>query len=142
MKLRNVAVLAFLILLLTAGPARAAEPLVDDWYALLISDKKVGHIHLLVEKAEQDGKPVFVQRFSMTMSLARLGTPMTIEQYSANSEEDPVHEMGKSHPMRRAARPEEVAEPVLFLCSDSASDITGVMLPIDGGVSAGMRGDV
>jgi NAD(P)-dependent dehydrogenase (short-subunit alcohol dehydrogenase family) len=68
-------------------------------------------------------------------------TPMTIEQYSGDSQEDPVHEMGKPHPMRRAAQPEEVAEPVLFLCSDAASDITGVMLPIDGGISAGMRGD-
>jgi NAD(P)-dependent dehydrogenase (short-subunit alcohol dehydrogenase family) len=70
-------------------------------------------------------------------------TPMTLEQYSADrSPEAAILEMGKSHPIRRAAQPEEVAEPVLFLCSDAASDITGVMLPIDGGVSAGMRGDV
>jgi NAD(P)-dependent dehydrogenase (short-subunit alcohol dehydrogenase family) len=36
----------------------------------------------------------------------------------------------------RLGRPEEVAEPILFLCSDGASEIHGVALPIDGGYTA------
>ncbi|WP_253738793.1 SDR family NAD(P)-dependent oxidoreductase [Halohasta salina] len=36
-------------------------------------------------------------------------------------------------PISRVAEPEEVAEPAAFLASDSASYITGVNLPIDGG---------
>jgi NAD(P)-dependent dehydrogenase (short-subunit alcohol dehydrogenase family) len=39
-------------------------------------------------------------------------------------------------PMRRIGQPEEVANVVLFLCSDEASYVTGVALPIDGGMSA------
>jgi NAD(P)-dependent dehydrogenase (short-subunit alcohol dehydrogenase family) len=39
-------------------------------------------------------------------------------------------------PMGRTCRTEEVAPAVLFLCSDEASYITGVALPIDGGSSA------
>ena len=39
-------------------------------------------------------------------------------------------------PMKRWGRPEEVAPPVLFLCSDAASFINGVILPIDGGYLA------
>ena len=42
----------------------------------------------------------------------------------------------KYHPMKRVGRPEEIASAVLFLCSDQASFITGVTLPVDGGWSA------
>jgi NAD(P)-dependent dehydrogenase (short-subunit alcohol dehydrogenase family) len=36
-------------------------------------------------------------------------------------------------PMGRWGRPEDVADPVLFLASDAARFITGVVLPVDGG---------
>jgi NAD(P)-dependent dehydrogenase (short-subunit alcohol dehydrogenase family) len=44
-----------------------------------------------------------------------------------------------STPMRRLGRMEEVAASVLWLCSDAASYITGVVLPIDGGMTAGTK---
>jgi 3-oxoacyl-[acyl-carrier protein] reductase len=37
-------------------------------------------------------------------------------------------------PVRRLLRPEEVAAAIGFLCSDAASGITGVALPVDGGL--------
>jgi meso-butanediol dehydrogenase/(S,S)-butanediol dehydrogenase/diacetyl reductase len=39
-------------------------------------------------------------------------------------------------PMKRAGRPEEVASAIAFLASDDASYITGVALPVDGGLTA------
>lgn len=39
-------------------------------------------------------------------------------------------------PMRRLARPEEVAEAIFFLGTPASSYITGVVLPIDGGYTA------
>jgi NAD(P)-dependent dehydrogenase (short-subunit alcohol dehydrogenase family) len=39
-------------------------------------------------------------------------------------------------PLGRVGRPEEIAEPALFLASAMASYITGVTLPVDGGVLA------
>ncbi len=36
-------------------------------------------------------------------------------------------------PMRRMGTPEEIEEAVVWLCSDAASYITGVTLPVDGG---------
>jgi NAD(P)-dependent dehydrogenase (short-subunit alcohol dehydrogenase family) len=40
------------------------------------------------------------------------------------------------NPMGRIGEPEEVAEAVVWLCSDAASYITGVPLPVDGGLAA------
>jgi len=37
-------------------------------------------------------------------------------------------------PLGRIASPEEIAEPLLFLCSDAARYVTGVELPVDGGL--------
>jgi NAD(P)-dependent dehydrogenase (short-subunit alcohol dehydrogenase family) len=39
-------------------------------------------------------------------------------------------------PMRRWGKPEDVAGPVIFLCSQAASFITGAVLPVDGGYCA------
>ncbi len=39
-------------------------------------------------------------------------------------------------PNRRIAAPEEIAEVVVWLCSDAASLVTGVAMPVDGGLVA------
>jgi NAD(P)-dependent dehydrogenase (short-subunit alcohol dehydrogenase family) len=46
---------------------------------------------------------------------------------------------GQSTPARRVGSPEEVARTVLWLCSDQASFITGAVIPVDGGQSAGNK---
>jgi NAD(P)-dependent dehydrogenase (short-subunit alcohol dehydrogenase family) len=43
----------------------------------------------------------------------------------------------RAHPMRRWGAPSEVAAVVAFLASDDASLLTGVGLPVDGGLTAG-----
>jgi len=44
---------------------------------------------------------------------------------------------GMAMPMRRIGQPAEVAAATVWLCSDQASFITGVILPVDGGKLAG-----
>jgi NAD(P)-dependent dehydrogenase (short-subunit alcohol dehydrogenase family) len=46
---------------------------------------------------------------------------------------------GQSTPMRRVGSPAEVAQAVLWLCSDQSSFITGAVLPVDGGQTAGNK---
>jgi NAD(P)-dependent dehydrogenase (short-subunit alcohol dehydrogenase family) len=43
------------------------------------------------------------------------------------------------HPLGRNGQPSDAAEALLFLASDQASWITGVVLPVDGGVMAGRQ---
>ena len=46
----------------------------------------------------------------------------------------------RRHPMRRLGEPEDVASAVAFLCSQEASWITGVILPVDGGMLGASSG--
>ena len=57
----------------------------------------------------------------------------------ANLEANPEHTARKigATAMRRFGRPEEVASTVLWLLSDESSYMTGAVIPIDGGASAG-----
>jgi gluconate 5-dehydrogenase len=54
-----------------------------------------------------------------------------------NSDPDRKRRVMERTPMGRMGQPEEVAAAAVFLCSDAASFITGVNLPVDGGNSIG-----
>lgn len=58
-------------------------------------------------------------------------TPM-IDRYTGN---DPkvMQQMVAGKPMERLGQPEEIAETVVFLCSNAASFITGQAIAVDGG---------
>ena len=43
----------------------------------------------------------------------------------------------QSRPLKRLGLPEDVAQAALYLASDRSAQITGVVLPVDGGVTAG-----
>jgi NAD(P)-dependent dehydrogenase (short-subunit alcohol dehydrogenase family) len=45
--------------------------------------------------------------------------------------------MKLTQPLQRQGRPEDVAEAAVFLASDRSAQITGVVLPVDGGTTAG-----
>jgi 3-oxoacyl-[acyl-carrier protein] reductase len=59
----------------------------------------------------------------------------TLESLSGNDAALADRAAAPLHSLGRAARAEEVAQAVLYLCSDAASFITGVDLPVDGGYS-------
>jgi NAD(P)-dependent dehydrogenase (short-subunit alcohol dehydrogenase family) len=59
-------------------------------------------------------------------------TPMSDRMVTAGQGEA-LKEMEKSIPMKRQGRPEEIANAVLWLCSDAASYVTGQSISVDGG---------
>ncbi|HEV8081761.1 MAG TPA: SDR family oxidoreductase [Chitinophagaceae bacterium] len=70
------------------------------------------------------------------ISPARVHTPFVddfIKKNYQGKEEEMFEKLSKSQPIGRMAKPEEIANLVLFLCSDEASFITGSDYPIDGG---------
>ena len=62
-------------------------------------------------------------------------TPIWDERASRNPEV--LEELQRWYPLRRIVEPIEVMRAVVFLASDAASAITGVVLPVDCGLSAG-----
>lgn len=64
-------------------------------------------------------------------------TPVYNTFLSADQVKEVLPTFDAFHPLGRNGQPQDVAEAILFLASEQASWITGVVLPVDGGVTAG-----
>ena len=72
----------------------------------------------------------------VSVSPARVHTSFVdnyIEKNYPGKEKEMFESLSQSQPIGRMAKPQEVADLVLYLCSDEASFITGTDFPIDGG---------
>jgi NAD(P)-dependent dehydrogenase (short-subunit alcohol dehydrogenase family) len=68
-------------------------------------------------------------------------TPMLRDAIQLSPDPDAIlKECYDMHPMQRIGTPEEVAELVMFLCSDKAGFITGQPIRIDGGLGLSIGG--
>ena len=70
------------------------------------------------------------------ISPARVHTPFVdgfIKKNYPGREEEMFEKLSQSQPIGRMAKPDEIANLILYLCSDEASFITGCDYPIDGG---------
>src|SRR6266852_6409892 len=62
-------------------------------------------------------------------------TPM-FDRFTGGAGTEAHAQIAAMHPIGRAGQPEEIAEAVLWLCSDKASFVTGQSLAVDGGWTA------
>ena len=63
-------------------------------------------------------------------------TPMMQRIMAMSGNEAAEQRFIKGEPLRRFGQPEEIGEAVAWLCSDRASYVTGIPMPVDGGAIA------
>ena len=87
---------------------------------------KAAVIHLTYQLANEMAPNVRVNAVAPSVVRTRLAAALWegVEEHTANA-----------HPLKRIGEPEDVARAVTFLASAAASWITGVVLPVDGGIT-------
>jgi 2-keto-3-deoxy-L-fuconate dehydrogenase len=71
-----------------------------------------------------------------SISPARVHTPFVdgyLEKLYPNNKDEMFERLSQTQPIGRMAKPVEIAQLALYLCSDEASFLTGTDYPIDGG---------
>lgn len=77
-------------------------------------------------------------RFGIRANMVSPGTVRTpIWNHRIEREPEIFEKLVKWYPLRRVAEPQDIANAVAFLASDAAAAISGAVLPVDCGLSAG-----
>ncbi|MEU5344060.1 glucose 1-dehydrogenase [Streptomyces sp. NPDC020766] len=97
-----------------------------------------GAVHQLTRAVAIEGAPFGIRANAIGPAGMPLTNFMAAGGLDADAEamERTVRQVASSHPLGRAITAEDCAEAALFLVSDRAANLTGVVLPVDGGYVA------
>lgn len=96
-----------------------------------------GGAHSLIRSLALEGAPFGVRVNGIIPGT--IDTPMVRREAQASSDpEEQLVRMASAHPMGRIGQPSEVAHSALYLASPLASFMTGSMITVDGGLTAGL----
>jgi NAD(P)-dependent dehydrogenase (short-subunit alcohol dehydrogenase family) len=126
-----------------AGTQRAARYMKDHGGGVVINNASIAAINAGAGMISYRASKAAIAHVTkcMAVDLAPYGirvnclTPAHIRTGITTYEMGPV--LRYMQPLQREAQPEDVANAVVFLSSDRAAQVTGVVLPIDGGTTAG-----
>ncbi len=137
-------VMAVNILGVMLGTQRAARHMVDHGGGSIVNITSIGGINagsgVMAYRASK-AAVIHLSR-SMAIELARYSirvnciAPAHIPT-SINTTFDQTAIIRAMQPLQRQGSPRDIAEAAMFLASDRAAQITGVVLPVDGGTTAG-----
>ena len=128
----------------TFNMTRAAVPVMrEQQYGRIVNVTSYTGLHGNVGQANYAAAKAGIIGFTRTTAKELAGFGITVNAISPNAETDMVAsippdrlaELQASIPMRRFSDPAEVGPAVGFLASEQAGYITGVVLPVDGGLS-------
>ncbi len=126
-----------------AGSQRAARYMKDNGGGSIINNASIAAINAGVGMISYRASKAAVAHVTkcMAIDLAPYGirvnciTPAHIRTGITNYDMGPV--LRYMQPLEREAQPEDVANAVVFLASERAAQVTGIVFPIDGGTTAG-----
>jgi NAD(P)-dependent dehydrogenase (short-subunit alcohol dehydrogenase family) len=126
-----------------AGAQRAARYMKDNGGGSIINNASIAAVNAGVGMISYRASKAAVAHVTkcMAIDLAPYGirvnclTPAHIRTGITNYDMGPV--LRYMQPLEREAQPEDVANAVVFLASDRAAQVTGIVMPIDGGTTAG-----
>jgi NAD(P)-dependent dehydrogenase (short-subunit alcohol dehydrogenase family) len=95
-----------------------------------------GGIHALTRQMAVECGPLGIRVNAISPGL------IVTEGFAAKLQAEDVRLTEEAYPLGRLGRPEDVAQAALFLASDAAGFVTGVDLPVDGGLTAQMAAAV
>ena len=137
-RVMNVNVLGVLL-----GSQRAARHMKDHGGGSIINTSSTAGINAgagLITYRATKAAVIHVSR-SIALDVAQYGirvnciVPGQIKTAMTSYDMDRV--MQFTQPLPRQGQPEDVAEAALFLASDRSAQVTGIVLPVDGGTTAG-----
>jgi NAD(P)-dependent dehydrogenase (short-subunit alcohol dehydrogenase family) len=89
------------------------------------------------------GLPILIQNLAVQYGGSgmrfNLVVPATVHTRVWENQADSLRRLTKLYPLGRIGEPEDIAAAIAFLSSEDAAWITGVTLPVDGGMLAGPR---
>ncbi len=98
-----------------------------------------GGVHLLTKAVAIEAAPFGIR----VNAICPAGMPYTnffaaggLAALAPEARQEVGERVGSGHPLGRPITAEDCAEAAVFLCSDEAANITGVLLPVDGGYVA------
>lgn len=97
-----------------------------------------GAVHQLTKAVAIEGAPFGIRANAICPAAMPYTSFMAAGGMNASPEdlEKIAQGVGATHPLGKPILAEDCAEAAVYLCSDAASNITGVLLPVDGGYVA------